>query len=246
MSDDKTSIDQSNSAGKALSANPVEIVPVSQMRKIIAERLSQSKFSAPHYYVKISVNADKLIDARNATSTSDGKKISVNAFIIKSVAEAIKMYPIMNASWKGDAIHIFKGIDIGLAVVQPDGLITPIIRDCGNKTLGQIEEDLQILIEKAHNRKLLPNEYSNATFTVSNLGSIGIEEFTAIINPPGSAILAVGAMKKEAIVNEMDQIAVKTRMKLTLSCDHRVIDGSIAAKFLVQLARVIENPTSIL
>jgi len=246
MNDDKTSVDHAKSADNAPSTTPVEIVPVSRTRKVIAERLSQSKFSAPHYYVKISVGADKLIDARNATSTSNGKKISVNAFIIKSVAEAIKVYPIINAAWKGDTIHIFKNIDVGLAVAQPDGLITPVVRDCGNKTLAQIDEELQTLIEKAHNRTLLPNEYSNATFTVSNLGSIGIEEFTAIINPPGSAILAVGAMKKEAMVNDAQQIAIGTRMTLTLSCDHRVIDGIIAAKFLVQLAKVIENPMSIL
>jgi len=243
MDNDKNSIDQMGSAGNSFSSNPVEIVPVSRVRKIIAERLSQSKFSAPHYYVKISVSTEKLIDARNATSLNNGKKISYNAFIIKAIAEAIQLYPIINASWRGDAIHIFKRIDVGLAVAQPDGLITPVVRDCGNKTIVQIEEELQVLIEKARNRKLLPQEYSNATFTVSNLGSVGIEEFTAIINPPGSAILAVGAMKKEVFVNDMNQVSIETRMKLTLSCDHRVIDGIVAAQFLVHLKELIENPT---
>jgi len=242
MSDDNNSENQAKSTGSALSSNPVKIVPVSQVRKIIAERLSQSKFSAPHYYVKNSVNVDKLILAHNTTLLKDGRKISYNAFLIKAIAEATKLYPIINASWKGDTIHIFEHLDAGLAVAQPEGLITPVVRDCGNKTLSQIEEELQILIKKAQDGKLLPQEYSNATFTVSNLGSVGIEEFTAIINPPGSAILAVGAMKKEAVVNDMNQVSIETRMKLTLSCDHRVIDGIVAAQFMVRLKELIENP----
>lgn len=149
---------------------------------------------------------------------------------------------MINAAWQDDNILIRKQIDIGLAVALPDGLITPVVRDCGNKGIKEIDGELRKLIEKARNNKLTPEEYQNAGFTISNLGSFGIEEFTAIINPPGSAILAVGEMKKMPVVDEEDNIKVQTQMKLTLSCDHRVIDGAVGAAFLKDLKDIIEDP----
>lgn len=231
-----------NESLQSNNVNQVEILPISRTRKIIAERLSQSMFSAPHYYLNISVDVENLIKARDATVSDGVKKVSFNTFFIKFVAEAMKLYPIINSSWRGDSIAVYKTADIGLAVAQPEGLITPVVRDCGSKNIFQIDAELQILIQKALNRKLLPSEYSNATFTISNLGSFGIDEFTAVINPPGSAILAVGAMKKEPVVDESGSIVARTRMHLTLSCDHRVIDGAVGAKFLKKLGEFIENP----
>ncbi len=221
-------------------------VPVSGKRKVIAQRLSESKYTSPHYYIKISVPADKLVEARKALNARREKKISMNAFLIKFAAEALKHHPMVNASWQGDKILMFGTIDIGLAVAQKDGLITPVVRDCGSKGVVQIDEELSTLIDKALNNKLSQDEYSGATFTISNLGSFGIEEFTAIINPPGSAILAVGAIKKEPIVGANDEIKIQTNLKLTLSCDHRVIDGALGANFLKYLNDIIEDPIRVL
>jgi pyruvate dehydrogenase E2 component (dihydrolipoamide acetyltransferase) len=221
-------------------------VPVSGKRKFIAERLSESKFTSPHYYVKISASADRLVKSRSALNARREKKISMNAFLIKFAAEALKHYPMVNSSWQGRTILLFGTIDIGLAVAQKDGLITPVVRDCGSKGVVQIDEELSALIEKALTGKLKQDEYTGATFTISNLGSFGIEEFTAIINPPGSAILAVGAIKKEPVVDANDEIRVQTNMKLTLSCDHRVIDGALGANFLKYLNDIIEDPIRVL
>jgi len=219
-----------------------ELIPASAARKVIARRLSESKYSAPHYYLTVTAAVDKLIDTRKRINESLPDKISFNAFIIKYAAEAIKKHRMINAAWQDDNILIRKQIDIGLAVALPDGLITPVVRDCGNKGIKEIDGELRKLIEKARNNKLTPEEYQNAGFTISNLGSFGIEEFTAIINPPGSAILAVGEMKKMPVVDEEDNIKVQTQMKLTLSCDHRVIDGAVGAAFLKDLKDIIEDP----
>ncbi|HUX20426.1 MAG TPA: pyruvate dehydrogenase complex dihydrolipoamide acetyltransferase [Spirochaetia bacterium] len=221
-------------------------VPVSGKRKIIAQRLAESKFTSPHYYIKISVPADKLVQARASLNARREKKISMNAFLIKFAAEALKHHPMVNSSWQGDKILMFGSIDIGLAVAQKDGLITPVVRDCGSKGVVQIDEELSVLIDKALTGKLKQEEYTGATFTISNLGSFGIEEFTAIINPPGSAILAVGAIKKEPVVGPKDEIKIQTNMKLTLSCDHRVIDGALGANFLKYLNDIIEDPIRVL
>ncbi|HHY82362.1 MAG TPA: 2-oxo acid dehydrogenase subunit E2 [Clostridiales bacterium] len=217
-------------------------IPVSQKRKIIAQRLSESKFSAPHYYLTVSVNVDNLIQTRKRLNESLQEKVSFNAFFIKYAAEALKKHPMVNATWNGDTIIQRKQVDIGLAVAQPDGLITPVVRDCGNKGVIAINKELLVLIEKARNNKLAPDEYQNAGFTISNLGSFGIEEFTAVINPPGSAILAVGEMKKVPAVDQDDNITIQTQMKMTLSCDHRVIDGAAGAAFLKDLKDIIEDP----
>jgi len=220
--------------------------PVSQKRKIIAQRLSESKFSAPHYYLRIPVIIDPLLQARKKLNEKREKKVSLNAFLIKLTAEALKRHPAVNSSWKGDTILTFGSADIGLAVAQEDGLITPVVRNCSEKGILEIEDELSKLIEKARTNKLSPEEYSDATFTISNLGSYGIEEFTAIINPPGSAILAVGAGMKEVYVDEKDIYGTRTVMRLTLSCDHRVIDGAKGAEFLGELKSYIEDPIRVL
>jgi pyruvate dehydrogenase E2 component (dihydrolipoamide acetyltransferase) len=221
-------------------------VPVSGKRKIIAKRLSESKFSAPHYYLRIDVDAGAMMAARARLNTllpkEAGGKVSPNAFLIKFVAETLKKYPSVNASWQGDTILQFGKIDIALAVAQEDGLITPVVRDCGSKGIVQIDRELKVLIDKALNNKLAPEEYSGATFTISSLGTSGILEFTAIINPPGSAILAVGRIHKAPFVEDDGSIGVRSQMILTLSCDHRVIDGAVGAAFLSDLKAVIEYP----
>ncbi len=223
-----------------------ETRPVSQKRKIIARRLAESKFSAPHYYLRLSVAMDGMMKARKDLNARRKDKVSLNAFLIKFAAEAVRRHPVVNSSWGGDTIATYGNVDIGLAVAQHDGLITPVVRNCDSKGLLAIEEELKDLILRAQNNKLQPDEYSGATFTVTNLGSYGIEEFTAIINPPGSAILAVGSIKKEIVIDEQDNQEVRSIMRLTLSCDHRVIDGAEGAAFLKDLKDFIEDPVKIL
>jgi pyruvate dehydrogenase E2 component (dihydrolipoamide acetyltransferase) len=223
-----------------------EEIRVSGKRKIIAERLSQSKQAAPHYYIRISVCVENLIKTREKVNATREKKVSMNAFLLKFVAEAAKRNPMINSSWQDEKIVLFKSIDIGLAVAQEDGLITPIVRDCGSKGVLQIDQELKTLIDKALNATLKAEEYMGATFTMSNLGSFGIEEFTAIINPPGSATLAVGTIKREPVVDASDKICTQTRLRLTLSCDHRVIDGAVGAGFLKYLKDIVEDPVLIL
>ncbi len=219
-----------------------ETIKVSQKRKIIAQRLAESKYSAPHYYLKVTVRMDGVMQARRALNARLKEKVSMNAFLIKFAAEAIKRHPMINATWHGETITKHGSVDIGLAVAQPDGLITPVIRNCANKGIMAIAEELKVLIQKAQNHRLEPEEYTDATFTISSLGSFGIEEFTAIINPPGSAILAVGEIRKEPIVGEDDQILIQSNLKMILSCDHRVIDGVVGAAFLKDLKDMLESP----
>ncbi len=222
-------------------------VPVSGMRKAIARRLAEAKFSAPHYYLKTAVNVESLLEARKGINARlKDEKLSFNAFLIKFAAEALRRHPMVNAGWQGDAILQFGRADIGLAVALPDGLIAPIVRDCWNKGIVQIDSELRTLVDRALSKKLRPEEYTGATFTISNLGSYGIQEFTAIINPPGSAILAVGEAKRQPAVGEDERIVVRTTMALTLSCDHRVIDGAVGALFLKELQGMIENPVTAL
>lgn len=219
-----------------------EVVRVSQKRKIIAQRLSESKYSAPHYYLKVVARMDEILQARKALNARATQKVSLNAFLIKFAAEAIKKHPMVNSTWNGDTIIKHGSVDIGLAVAQPDGLITPVVRNCAQKGILDIDQELTALIQKAQANRLDPEEYSGATFTISSLGSFGIREFTAIINPPGSAILAVGEIHKEPVVTEGDQIAIHSTMILTLSCDHRVIDGAVGAAFLKELKDMLEYP----
>jgi pyruvate dehydrogenase E2 component (dihydrolipoamide acetyltransferase) len=241
---------QGPSAGGPAASGKDERIPVSGKRKIIAQRLVESKFSAPHYYLRIDVDAGQMMAARqrlNARLPKDpAGKVSPNAFLIKFVSETIKKYPVVNSSWQDDEILRFGKIDVALAVAQEDGLITPVVRDCGSKGIVQIDRELKNLIDKAHNNKLAPDEYNGATFTISSLGTSGILEFTAIINPPGSAILAVGRIHKAPVVGDDGTIGVRSQMMLTLSCDHRVIDGAVGAAFLSDLKAFIEYPIGFL
>lgn len=218
-------------------------IPLSDKRRVIAQRLSESMYTAPHYYLSVSIELDTVLAARQRLNQGlKDRKVSMNAFFIKIAAEALKRHPLVNSSWKGDHILQHGSVDIALAVAQPDGLITPLVRGCESKGILQIDEEMNSLIKKAFENKLKPEEYSGASFTISNLGSFGIDEFTAIINPPGSAILAIGKAQKEAVVNDQDQIEIRTRMKVNLSCDHRVIDGAVGAAFLADLKALMEDP----
>ncbi len=225
-----------------------EVIRVSQMRQIIARRLSDSMYTAPHYYLTVAVAMDDLLAARARLNEGRQKKISVNAFLMAIAARALARHPRVNSTWNGDTILQHPTADVGLAVALPDGLITPLVRDCGHKGIAAIDAELAELIEKARAGKLVPAEYTGATFTISNLGASGIDEFTAIINPPGSAILAVGAVRKEpVVVNDAksasgDAVVIRQRMRVTLSCDHRIIDGAAGAAFLRDLADMLENP----
>ncbi|UCB44849.1 MAG: 2-oxo acid dehydrogenase subunit E2 [Spirochaetota bacterium] len=219
-----------------------EEIPVSQKRRVIAQRLSESKFTAPHYYLTTVVAVDDLVMARKQLNKKREDKISLNAFLIKLTAEALRRNPMVNSSFRGDTIIKFGRADIALAVAQPDGLITPVVRDCWNRGIIDIDEELKSLIEKALSNKLKPVEYSDSTFTISNLGSFGIHEFTAIVNPPNSAILAVGEIKREPVADEDDTVVFKSNMHITLSCDHRVVDGAIGARFLKDLKEFMESP----
>ncbi len=223
-----------------------ETISLSNTRKIIAQRLSESKYSAPHFYETIPIFTETMMSARKQLNAGLDYKVSVNAFLMKFAAEAIKRHPVINSSWQGDSIRRFGSIDIGLAVAQENGLITPIVRDCGSKGIVAIDGELSDLIERARAGRLQPEEYTGATFSISSLGTYGIEEFTAIINPPGSAILAVGQMQKVPVVGENDDISVRMQMKVTLSCDHRVIDGVQAAEFLTELKGMLEYPARVL
>lgn len=228
-------------ATASVETSEIQEIPITQKRKIIAKRLSESKFSAPHYYLRTKVIVGELMKTRRILEEETGMKISFNAFLMKLVAEALKKHPRINASWGEDKILLYKRIDIGLAVAQEDGLITPVVRDCGSKGILKISEELKDLIERARQSRLNPEEYTGSTFTISNLGMFDIEEFTAIINPPASAILAVGKIHDEPIVED-GEIHILPVIRLTLSCDHRVIDGAVGAAFLQELKRMIEMP----
>lgn len=220
-------------------------IQLSQMRKVIAKRLSESKFSAPHFYLKVDVNMDKAIEARKAINEVSPVKISFNDMVIKAAALALRQHPDVNSSWMGDFIRQNHHVHIGSAVAIEDGLIVPVIRFADQKTLSQIAGEAKELYDKAKNKKLQPQDFSGNTFTVSNLGMMGIDEFTAIINPPDSAILAVGGIK-ETVVSEKGQFKAVNIMKLTLSCDHRSVDGAVGARFLATLKSYLENPVTML
>lgn len=219
--------------------------PVTQMRKIIAQRLAESKFSAPHFYLKISVEMDQLMSARKQINVISDVKISINDMMIKAAALALMKHPDVNSSWMGDFIRQNQHIHIGSAIALPEGLIVPVIKFANQKTLTQIATDANSLYEKARTKKIQPAEFTGNTFTISNLGMMDIDEFTAIINPPDACILAVGKIAPTPVVKE-GQVVVKNIMKLTLSCDHRVVDGAVGAAFLQTLKAYLENPVSML
>ena len=222
-----------------------EEVSVSQMRKTIAKRLSESKFTAPHFYVTMEINMDKAVEARKSINEVAPVKISFNDIVIKAVAAALRLHPKVNASWLGDKIRYNKHIHVGVAVAVDEGLLVPVVRFADNKSLSHISSEVKQLAEKAHNKKLQPNEWEGNTFTVSNLGMFGVEEFTAIINPPDACILAVGGIKQAPIVKD-GQLVPGNLMKVTLSCDHRVVDGALGAAFLKTLKGILEDPVRIL
>jgi pyruvate dehydrogenase E2 component (dihydrolipoamide acetyltransferase) len=241
----KRDIEQAGPVGGAAAGSGDEVIPVSGMRRIIAQRLSESMFSAPHYYLTVTVEADELLAFRARLNEGREKKVSLNAILMALAGRILARHPRVNSSWNGQTIIRRAAADIGLAVALPDGLVTPVVRDCGRKGILGIDGELADLVERARAGRLLPAEYEGATFTISNLGSFGIDEFTAIINPPGSAILAVGAVRKEPVIVTRgggDSVAARQRMRLTLSCDHRVIDGAVGAAFLRDLADTLENP----
>jgi pyruvate dehydrogenase E2 component (dihydrolipoamide acetyltransferase) len=216
-------------------------VPVSQMRKTIARRLGESKFSAPHFYLTVEINMDNAVAARTGINEQASVKISFNDFVIKACAAALRKHPAINSSWFGDKITYHKDINIGVAVAVEDGLLVPVINHADLKSMSQINQEVKELAGKAKTKKLSPQEMQGNTFTISNLGMFDIEEFTAIINPPDACILAVGSIIKKPIVKN-DQIVVGNMMKVTLSCDHRVVDGASGAQFLQTLKAMLENP----
>jgi len=220
-------------------------VPVSQMRKTIAKRLGESKFGAPHFYLTMEVNMDKAIEARASINEVAPVKISFNDMVIKATAAALRKHPKVNSSWLGDKIRYNHHIHIGVAVAVEEGLLVPVLRFADNKSLSQIGTEVKELGGKAKNKKLSPAEMSGNTFTISNLGMFGIEEFTAIINPPDAAILAVGGIKQLPIVKN-GEIKIGNVMKLTLSCDHRALDGAVGSAFLQTLKEFLEDPVRIL
>ena len=241
--------DVDRAASGAVAAMPPEVagltdetVPVTQKRKVIADTLSRSKFTAPHYYLRVTAAVDNLMQARTRLNDKIGQKVSVNAFLMKFVAETLKRHPMINATWQDDTIVMHGSADIALAVAQPDGLIAPVVRNCNTRGVLQIDRELKTLIEKTRKGALSRADYADSTFTVSSLGTFGIEEFTAIINPPNSAILAVGEIMKIPVAGDDDRIGIARCMKLTLSCDHRIIDGTVGAAFLGDLKEMIEYP----
>lgn len=219
--------------------------PLSQMRKVIAQRLSDSKFTAPHFYLNISVKMDKAMEARTAMNAISASKISFNDFVIKACATALRKHPDVNSSWMGDFIRTNNHINIGTAVAIPDGLIVPVIKFADQKSLSEIAAEAKTLIGKAKDKKLQPHEFTGNTFTISNLGMMDIDDFTAIINPPDACILAVGKIEPTPVV-ENGEIVIRNIMKLTLSCDHRVVDGAVGASFLQTLKTYLENPVTML
>ncbi len=220
-------------------------LPLSQMRKVIAQRLSDSKFTAPHFYLKMTVVMDQAMTARKAINEVSPVKVSFNDIIIKAVAMSLRKHPDVNSSWLGDTIRQNHHIHIGSAVAIEDGLIVPVVKFADQKSLSQIAEESKALSERARTKKLQPQEFTGNTFTISNLGMMDIDEFTAIINPPDACILAVGKIA-ETPVAENGQLVLRHLLKLTLSCDHRVVDGAVGAKFLQTLKSYLENPVVML
>lgn len=222
-----------------------EDVPVSQMRKVIAKRLAESKFTAPHFYLTLDIDMDAAMEARKSINLISETKISFNDLVIKAVAVSLKKHPAINSSWLGDKIRVNHHVHIGVAVAVEDGLLVPVVRHADQKGLATINGEVKALAEKAKNKKLQPAEWEGNTFTISNLGMFGIEEFTAIVNPPDSCILAVGGIKQVPVVKN-GAVVPGNVMKVTLSCDHRVVDGATGAGFLQTFKGLLENPMGLI
>uniref|UniRef100_A0A7C3ELX8 Dihydrolipoamide acetyltransferase component of pyruvate dehydrogenase complex n=1 Tax=Gracilinema caldarium TaxID=215591 RepID=A0A7C3ELX8_9SPIR len=243
---------KSQSGAYTVSTSEDTIVPVTRLRQTIARRLGESMREAPHFYLRMAIDMEHLINLRNAYNQArkDGFTVSFNAIFMKLAAMAIAKHPQVNSTWMGDHIQIHSRIDVALAVALEEGLVAPVVRDCAHKGIEEIERELRDLISRAKEGNLKPEDYEGATFTISNLGAWGVEEFTAIINPPGSAILALGAIKKEAVVHSNaqgeDSLVIRPMMRATLSSDHRTIDGAVAAAFMKDLAAIWEDPAKAL
>jgi pyruvate dehydrogenase E2 component (dihydrolipoamide acetyltransferase) len=219
-------------------------LPLSNMRKTIARRLVESKFSAPHFYVTVEIDMDPAAALRAQLAQAE-VKLSYNDLVVRACALALARFPLVNASWGGDKIVTHADVHVGVAVALPDGLITPVVRHADRKTVSTIAREIRDLAARARDKKLKPEEYTGSTFTVSNLGMYDVTEFTAIINPPDSAILAVGAVRRQPVVDG-ESLRIGQRMKVTLSSDHRVIDGAVAAQFLADVRRLLETPVLLL
>jgi pyruvate dehydrogenase E2 component (dihydrolipoamide acetyltransferase) len=221
-------------------------VPLTGMRRAIARRLTESKTTVPHFYLTAHVRADRLLGLRAEVNGAAARKVSVNDFIVKAVATALAQVPAANAAWNGDSIRHFESVDVGVAVAVPNGLLTPVVR--GAQTPGLVELSGQIadLAERARAGRLQQHELEGGSFAVSNLGMYGVDEFSAILNPPQAGILAVAAAKRQPVVDDSGELSVGTVMTVTLSADHRVIDGAIAAEWVAALVSLLENPVSLL
>ncbi|MBA2421896.1 MAG: 2-oxo acid dehydrogenase subunit E2, partial [Chitinophagales bacterium] len=251
----KRDIEKVLTEGTSFNKNSIEMVegeegfeeiPLSLMRKTIARRLVESKFSAPHFYLTMHMNMDMMVEARNSINNSHPEnKISFNDIIIKAVALALKRNRNVNASWHGESIRYNHHIHIGMAVAVEDGLLVPVIKFADQKSLSQISEEAKSLAAKAKEKKLQPEEMQGNTFTISNLGMMDIDEFTAIINPPDACIMAIGKVRKIPVVIN-DQVKVGNVLTVTLSCDHRLVDGATGARFLQTFKSYMENPLSML
>jgi len=220
-------------------------VPVSQMRKVIAKRLAESKFTAPHFYLTMSIDMDKVVESRAKLNEVASVKISFNDIVLKAVAVALKQHPNVNSSWLGDKIRINHHVNIGVAVAVEDGLLVPVVRFADTKSLTQIATEVKDFAQRAKNKKLQPSDWEGSTFTISNLGMFGIDEFTAIINPPDACILAIGGISQVPVVKN-GAIIPGNVMKVTLSCDHRVVDGATGSAFLQTLKSLLEEPLRML
>jgi pyruvate dehydrogenase E2 component (dihydrolipoamide acetyltransferase) len=248
-------VESASTIPSAPAATPVPVMPASQgdrrfplngMRKIIAERLSASKTQIPHFYLNIEVDVDELVrlraQANEHLEKSGQAKLTFNDFILKAVVAAAAKVPRVNASFAGDAVIEYADVHLAVAVAIDDGLVTPVVRQAQRKSLREISEAVKDLATRARTKKLKPDEYQGGTLTVSNLGSYGIESFSAVINPPQAVIVAVGAIVKQPVVNAQDQIVPGHRLAIGLSADHRVVDGAIGAQYLAELRRLIEKP----
>lgn len=245
---------QSGGSASLMPPGPIakdERIPLSNMRQVIARRLVESKTQIPHYYLEIDINAKPLLDLRASLNDAfdyleQSLKLSLNDFILKACVDALRRVPSVNVSFDGDAIRQYGSVHLSFAVSIPDGLMTPVIRDAQNKNLKQISAEARSLAAKARDGKLKPEDYQGGTFTVTNLGMLGVDNFSAIINPPQATILAVGNVVKKPVVNENDEIVIGHRLRLTMSCDHRVVDGALGATFLKELRMLLENPAVLL
>ena len=239
---------KSASAGSGTTAGKESYTeePVSQMRKTIAKRLAESKFTAPHFYLTIEMDMENAMSSRKAINAAiEPAKISINDMVIKAVAAALKKHPQVNSSWMGDKIRRNEHVHIGVAVAVDEGLLVPVIRHADQKSMVKINEEVVDFAGKARSKKLQPKDWEGNTFTVSNLGMFGIDEFTAIINSPDACIMAIGTIVEKPVVRK-GQIVVGHTMKVTLSCDHRVVDGAVGSQFLNTFKKYMENPVMML